>query len=146
MRRSYRQSSKLCRYPILEKTLFAYIMKKRDIGVTISRKFIQMTARKIGQSMNLSRFTASNGWLENFLIRNKLSLRRITSTGRALPRNTPIIVTDHLRKMAKLGRIYSKSEILNMDETNIQLDYPSKFYSIFIFVLLKLKNFNFNNI
>jgi len=121
-------------------------MKKRDIGVTISRKFIQMTARKIGQSMNLSRFTASNGWLENFLIRNKLSLRRITSTGRALPRNTPIIVTDHLRKMAKLGRIYSKSEILNMDETNIQLDYPSKFYSIFIFVLLKLKNFNFNNI
>jgi hypothetical protein len=100
---SYRQSSKLCRYPILEKTLFAYIMKKRDIGVTISRKSIQMTARKIGQSMNLSRFTASNGWLENFLIRKKLSLRRITSTGRALPRNTPIIVTDHLRKMAKLA-------------------------------------------
>lgn len=77
--------------------------------------------------MNLSRFTASKGWLENFLIRNKLSLRRITSTGRALPRNTPIIVTDHLRKMEKLGRIYSKSEILNMDETNIQLDYPSSY-------------------
>jgi len=72
-------------------------------------------------------FTGTNGWLVNFLSRHNLTLRRITSSGRALPKNSQEIIQKHLKKMAQFATEYRKSSILNMDETNIQLDYPCKY-------------------
>lgn len=83
----------------------------------------------------------TNGWLVNFLLRHNLTLRRITTSGRALPRDSHKVVNKHLEKMALLALEYRKSAILNMDETNLQLDYPCEYY-IFKFVIYS-KNINY---
>lgn len=109
----------------MEDKLYAHIMKKRRSGAIISRQFIKVKALLIAQKLRLDNFQGSNGWMANFLKRRQLCLRRITSVGRALPNNSTQIATNHLHKMKKLFEQYSRSQILNMDETNIQLDSPS---------------------
>ena len=105
-------------------------MEARKIGACISRAYIQARARKIAHETSTFRFVGTNGWLVNFLKRHRLSLRRITSTGRALPADSINIVREHLSKMRKFRMIYSHHEVFNMDETNIQLDFPGQFESI----------------
>ncbi len=104
-------------------------MEARKTGACISRAYIQARARKITHETRTFCFVGANGWLVDFLKRHRLSLRRITTTGRALPADSINIVREH-SKMRKLRMIYSHHEVFNMDETNIQLDFPGQFESI----------------
>jgi hypothetical protein len=52
-------------------------------------------------------FKASNGWLFNFLRRNRFVLRRITTTGRELPENAIDTILSFIADMEKtFGGIY----------------------------------------
>jgi hypothetical protein len=74
-------------------------------------------------------FKASDGWLLNFLKRNKWVLRRITTSGRDLPDNSIETILNFLVEMKQHfidGKIDFDS-IINMDETSIYLDFPSNY-------------------
>ena len=74
-------------------------------------------------------FNGSEGWLRNFLKRHGLTKRRVTTTGRELPADA----LNSIRKFFKTSREAfeaagsRRSQVLNMDETSIYLDYPPNY-------------------
>ncbi|CAF0902923.1 unnamed protein product, partial [Brachionus calyciflorus] len=83
-----------CQFPILETNLFNWITDKRSQGICLSGLSIKLQAMQLFKTIyentpesNIE-FKASNGWFENFCTRKDLVLRRITSSGRDLPKNT----------------------------------------------------------
>jgi len=121
----------------LEVQLHDHISSARSSGATISGQYIQAKARQIAHTLGITRFVGTRGWLHNFLSRHRMALRRITSTGRGLPDNSRVTVTDHLEKLKNLAKVYRTKEIFNMDETNIQLDFPSD-SNLFVLLLLNI--------
>ena len=69
------------------------------------------------------RFKASNGFLHNFLRRNKLVRRGVMSVGQKVPPNAPQLCEKFLNIMKDLNGTYQV--ILNMDETPMYFDLPS---------------------
>jgi hypothetical protein len=49
---------------------------------------------QIAYTLKLTDFKGSNGWLNNFLLRNKLVLRRITTTGRELSEDSASVINE----------------------------------------------------
>lgn len=125
--RVYRTTTKKSAYQLLEEKLNQHIVRCREEGANMSRRYIIMKARKYAKKLGCSNFAGTCGWLSRFLMRYKYVLRRITSTGRCLPDNVYSITQNHLNYCKKLSTKYSQSEILNMDETNIQVDHPSEY-------------------
>ncbi len=66
-------------------------------------------------------------WYKNYFaskinIGYNYSLRRVTSRGRELPRNTKEILANFISENETLCRDYGRENIFNMDEANFQLD------------------------
>ena len=78
---------------------------------------------------NYLAFQASDGWLTGWLNRHNKTLRRVTTTGRDLPVNCNQIIAEFLNKAAEVFRKhhFDTKKILNMDETSIYLDCPSRY-------------------
>ena len=82
----------------MEQELSSWIENSRAKGACISGFVIRVKALEIMRA-HCRRdnqplvFLASNGWLFNFLKRNKWVLRRITTTGRDLPLNAIETIT-----------------------------------------------------
>ncbi len=54
-------------------------------------------------------------------------MRRITTSGRDFPANTEAIINDFFKTCQSLSPDgFGKESIINMDETSISLDFPSK--------------------
>jgi hypothetical protein len=93
----------------------------------ISGTKILVQAKLIAKRLNLDNFQGSHGWLVNFLSRFCFTLRRIGSAGKDLPLNVkPLIEKFHEACRAKRVH-FTRSQILNADETNIQLDSPDNY-------------------
>lgn len=60
----------------LEEILKSWICEQRERRLRISRKMIQLKAKEICADTN---FSASDGWLQRFLVRNNFSMRKRTS-------------------------------------------------------------------
>ena len=73
-------------------------------------------------------FRASNGWMCNFLERKNLVRRRVTTSGRELPRDAAKLTSEFIQKAAtKYCRPnFQRKSLVNMDETSIYLDDSSK--------------------
>ena len=71
-------------------------------------------------------FKASAGWLENFLRRHNLVLRRITSSGRDLPTNCGVVIAAFFRSNIEIFRAakFNRDLLMNMDETSVYVDFP----------------------
>ena len=70
-------------------------------------------------------FVASNGWLQKFMRRNGLSLRRKTTTAQKDPTrliDKLISYVLHVRRFSKMFK-YESSCIIAMDETSVWDDY-----------------------
>ncbi len=69
----------------------------------------------------VKQFQASNGWLLRFLKRFNLVVRRISSSGRELPKNCSDIVYNYLKSVnqAIKNKQYSADEVIYFDETSI---------------------------
>ena len=124
----------------LEDELKIWITETRNSGACVSGKLIQTKALEMSVRHGVNdRFKASQGWLRNFLRRNNLVLRRITSKGRSLPQNSIETINQFISKCADETSGVNKDEIYSMDETTIYLDSPSKKIlkkKIFIFFYL----------
>ena len=112
----------------LEEELFDWIINLRSHNVRVSRKMIRDKARTMMAGKDpLSDFTASKGWLQLFLKRKSLSLRKKTTVcQKTLVDGIPKLVSYcmHIRKL-QIAYKFSSDGIFAMDETACYMDMPS---------------------
>lgn len=113
-------------HPEMEQELLQWIEALRAENLKISRADIQRKALELYQGAGQDEFVASKGWLEKFLDRNHLSLRRRTTVGQKLPRDLIPKVTSFIMKVRRIrhSKAFPLSSIGNMDETPLWLDMP----------------------
>ena len=100
-----------------------WILESRDLHLPISRKMIQRKALSLISPSN-PEFKAFEGWLQKFMVRNCLSLRRHTSIQQKLPAALERKLTALLDKIKTLRERHDFSEdlMVNVDETPIFFD------------------------
>ena len=90
------------------------------------RKAKQYAEKKSEEEEQLIEFNASRGWLEKFMIRNGLSLRRRTTQAQKTPEKIIEKLVSYIlyiRRMKK--KQYDLSQIIAMDETAVWHDMLS---------------------
>jgi len=120
------------KYPEMENNLDAWAQELREAGCCLSGFTLKVKAlgilRELGQFDG--KFYASDGWLHGFLRRKNYTLRRITTTGRELPKDF-LETINQFHQDCELNFIdddeFDLDALLNMDETSIYLDKPSKY-------------------
>ncbi|KAG5446130.1 Tigger transposable element-derived protein 4 [Clonorchis sinensis] len=65
-----------CKFKELESTLVDWICDVKSQGVRVSKNLIKVKAESLKNSMGLSSFKCSDGWLEKFERRHKLRLQK----------------------------------------------------------------------
>ena len=111
-------------FPSMEDTIAAWIDSQRSCNLRVTRSAIQHKALELYEGE--AEFTASRGWLENFLKHNRYSLRRRTTVSQSLPNQLVQKFSSfalHVRKL-KHKHQYIPNAIGNMDETPLWLDMP----------------------
>jgi hypothetical protein len=68
------------------------------------------------------KFQASSGWLCRFLGRFKLVTRRISGSGRELPKDCFKEINEYLKSVNGLMKSYAANAIISFDETSIYAD------------------------
>ena len=116
-----------CFFPELEKRLDEWIIRARNNGTVVTGARILVEAKVIAQDLRLDNFVGSNGWLVNFLKRHLYVLRRINSKNKDLPLNVSTLIQKFHEECRELRQHYVLSQILNADETNIELDSPGDY-------------------
>ena len=111
------------RDPEMEEELFQWIVERRSRHLRVSRRMIRLQARTLSPD---DEFKASRGWLQRFMKRHDLSLRRKTTVSQSVPSDViPKLVSFilHLR-LLQTSRVYSTDSIFAMDETACWMDMP----------------------
>ena len=112
----------------MEEELLEWIHGRRSRGLRVSRTLIMRKVNYIYDercdASERDLFVASRGWLEKFMRRNGLSLRRTTT----VPQHDPARVIDklisyvlHVRRLTSKHK-YLASNIIAMDETAVWAD------------------------
>lgn len=110
--------------PSMEDALTVWINDQRSLHIRVTRSSIQRKALELYDGEEA--FSASRGWLDNFLRRNGFSLRRRTTVSQRLPQDHITKVSSFVLRIRRL-RIqnrYPLAMIGNMDETPLWLDMP----------------------
>ena len=108
----------------MEKAVFDWIGVMRASNLRVSRRMIKAKAKDTSTEEG---FKASNGWLQRFMMRNGLSLRRKTTVCQRPPADSiPKLVSfiTHLRQLQKKHK-YQPADTFAMDETACWMDMPS---------------------
>jgi hypothetical protein len=109
----------------MEQLIVQWILEARDLQLPVQRKMIQRKAMAI-ISPEHPNFRASDGWLQKFMRRNSLSLRKHTS----IQQNLPAGLERKLEKFIDEVKTFREQHnfpdnlIINMDETPIFFDMP----------------------
>ena len=114
----------------LEEEVLNWIHERRSNMLRVSRKLIMFKAKSIfdekcGDDELLKKsFVASNGWLEKFMKRNHLSLRRKTTIAQKDPSHLISKLVGYLMHVRRLSikSNYPPSSIIAMDETAVWSD------------------------
>ncbi len=80
----------------IEDKLVEIIRTKRKEKMRVTRKMTCLEAIKLHRDEGNKDFKASQGWLFNFMKRNKISLRRKTTVSQRLPRDLVPKVVKHV--------------------------------------------------
>ena len=118
------------KYPEMENNLDA--QELRDAGCCLSGFTLKVKALEILRELGQfdGKFYASDGWLHGFLRRKNYKLRRITTTGRDLPKDF-LETINQFHQDCALNFIdddeFDLNALINMDETSIYLDKPSNY-------------------
>jgi hypothetical protein len=74
-------------YSALEDELLTYFEELRNDGITVTHAMLQLRAGELAKFHNISdkEFKSSRGWLQRFMKRKGLSLRRRTTLCQKLP-------------------------------------------------------------
>jgi hypothetical protein len=114
----------------MDEKVYDWILEQRIKQHRVSYKSIRVKAREIHsavQTENYPDFKASSGWLQKFMKRHKLSLRRKTSLAQKDPNSLFEKIVDFLLYSGNLisKNKISPANIIAMDETGIFFDMPS---------------------
>lgn len=79
--------------------------------------------------MQVANFKATHGWCRRFMNRFNLVFRRISSSGRDLPKNSIDLVLEFFNKIRELigEHNFTLNQILNMDESSFYMDMPGNY-------------------
>ena len=100
----------------MEDALFSWVQDMRSRNLRVSRKMLRLRARDLSTSAD---FQASRGWLQRFMQRRKLSLRRKTTVCQTVPADCipkPVSFVTHVRQL-QLRHNYRHDSIFAIDET-----------------------------
>ena len=110
-------------FPQLEDQLFNWINEHRNQGHCVSGNMIRLRALELFNEYSNTHmnFQASEGWFHRFLRRRNLVLRRVTTSGRELPRDVGIKIDYFLQTSQSnfMTPNFDLSNLANMDETSI---------------------------
>jgi hypothetical protein len=74
-----------CQFPELEAAIIEWLTSLRRDGMTANGDYIKTQAKKLFHEVypqeDPDNFKASNGWLQRFTVRHKLTFRSVTSQG-----------------------------------------------------------------
>lgn len=118
----------------LEEVLLGWIEIRRSRGLRVSRKLTMKKAEIIYGDLTKDMenvdedFKASRGWLEKFMKRNGLSLRRKTSVAQQDPERLVAKVVSYIIQVRRLQekQSYAPLHIIAMDETPVWCDMVSE--------------------
>ena len=114
----------------MEESLYEWLKTMRNTNLRVSRKRLRQKAKEIYDqlvregSTAAASFEASPGWLDNFMIRYKLSLRWVTTACQKTPADyipKPVAFVTFVCKQ-RIIRQYPYGAILAADETVVWLD------------------------
>lgn len=104
--------------------------EKRAKGLQVSCEDIQTKARELAQRDGISRstFKASRGWVQKFMRRNGLSLRRRTTICQRLPADYEERLVEFQWYVIKRRheKDYLLGQLGNPDQTPVYFDMPSR--------------------
>ena len=101
-----------------------FIWEQRSKKVRVTRRMIQVKARQIYASLEQEgEFKASVGWVDKFLARNGLVLRRGTANPQNQQRSTNRVI-EYVLHLSQLIPQYQLNNIIVMDETPVWFDMP----------------------
>ena len=119
----------------LEERVVDWISVRRSSGLRLLRKLVMKKTQLLYQEMSTSEgileneeFKTSRGWLEKFMHRNNLSLRRKTSIAQKGTEKLIAKLVSHviqIRRMQKANN-YQDAQIFAMDETPVWSDTVSQ--------------------
>ena len=89
-------------FPGLESDLVTWIDVLGAENVMVTRADVQQKALELNQGTAQAKFTASNGWLDNFLKRNHLSLQRRAKVSEKLSQNVTQTATESASEHPKI--------------------------------------------
>ena len=108
----------------MEDELFDWISGLRSRNLRVSYRMIREKAKELS---NIDGFSASKGWLQRFIKRKGLTLRRKTTVCQSTPANYIPKLIDFIGNVRRLriNHGYSNNCIFAMDETACWMDMPS---------------------
>lgn len=116
---------------ILDSAVFDWILNQREKLLRVSRRSIQEKARELFVTLENNphaNFRASNGWLQKFMVRHRLSLRRRTTLAQKDPDDLNKKIASYIMYVSntrKSKKIASDDLIVAMDETSVFFDMIS---------------------
>ena len=114
----------LVKYPELEKKLKEWVIDLRKKLSRVSTVRIIRQAKIFANEMGLDNFVGQASWCYNFMLRNNLSNRCITSIGQKLPTDWEAKVESFRKYINDNSTNIESYNIGNMDEVPISFDLP----------------------
>ena len=111
--------------PEMEDVLLEWIHSRWLKGLRVSRKLIMRKALHLSkEQQNMEDFTASNGWIQKFMSRHGLSLRRKTTVAQKDPEQLVHKLVAYVLQARILWKRfgYQPYNIIAMDETAVWAD------------------------
>jgi len=105
----------------------SWISAQRKEGHSVSGTVIKREAKAHAIRMNIHNFKGSCCWVANFMKRNRVFLRAVTSTGQKLPVDWEATMKKYVDFVTQHKDNYSLEHIGNMDEVPVYFDMLSKF-------------------
>ena len=118
------------KFPYLEERLLQHFRQQREKKLRVSRNQLKRKAVGFFEEMVAAdeasdgNFTASDGWVTNFMRRNRISLRRITTTCQKTPEHYLQKIVDFIIEARSTidKKSIAKSQIYSCDETAVWMD------------------------
>lgn len=113
-----------------EKLVFEWFKEQRrqklGVGTLSIRNKMNMVMEELSPENQIK---ASGSWLQRFMSRFDLSLRRISGSGKSFPENLQEIVKNYLYNLHEVinQEEYKEHQIFNIDESCFRMDCPGSY-------------------
>jgi hypothetical protein len=100
----------------LDTRLFTWFSEARAGNIPISGRIIQEKAMHLAQSLNVTDFKASNGWLQKFVARHNISFKQLSGESAEVDKE---VVENWQQSLKVMLEGYEPKDIFNCDETGL---------------------------